>query len=110
MHTRTFGYIDDIIDGLKIVMDNGKIGEVYNVGGTEEISILELANRIITLTQSSAKIEFVPFSQVFGEKFEETRQRKPDIRKISSLGYTPKYSLEDALLKIIEAIKQRGEV
>ncbi len=108
-HTRTFAYIDDVIDGLKTVMSNGKAGEVYNVGGTEEVSILELANRIITLTHSSSMIEFVPFSQVFGEKFEETRQRKPDIRKISVLGYTPKYSLEDALLKIIEAIKQRGE-
>ncbi len=109
-HTRTFAYIGDVINGLKTVMSIGKVGEVYNVGGTEEVSILELANRIITLTRSSSKIEFVPFSQVFGEKFEETRQRKPDIRKISSLGYNPKYSLEEALLKIIKEIKQRGEV
>ncbi len=108
-HTRTFAYIDDILDGLQMVIDNGKIGEIYNIGGTEEISILELANRVITLTQSFSNIEFIPFVQVFGEKFEETKQRKPDIGKLRGLGYSPKYSLDKALLKIIEAIKQRGE-
>ncbi len=104
-HTRTFGYVDDVIDGMEIVMNGGKAGDIYNVGGTEEINILELANSIIDLTHSSSKIEFVPFKQVFGEKFEETRQRKPDIRKLSESGYSPKYSLEDALLKIISAMK-----
>jgi len=109
-HTRTFGYVDDVIDGMEIVMKNGEVGNVYNVGGTEEISILEVANRIINLTHSSSKIEFVPFKQVFGEKFEETIQRKPDIKKLSELGYSPKYSLDEALLKIISTMKLGGDI
>ncbi|ACL77100.1 NAD-dependent epimerase/dehydratase family protein [Ruminiclostridium cellulolyticum] len=109
-HTRTFSYVDDIIDGIEIIIENGKDGEVYNIGGTEEISILELAKRIINLTNSSSAVEFVPFSKVFGDNFEETRQRKPDISKLCNLGYNPKYSLDEALLKIISVIKQRGDI
>ena len=109
-HTRTFGYIDDITDGIELVMSKGKKGEIYNIGGTEEINILGLAKKIISLTNSASKIEFLPFKKVFGENFEETRQRKPDISKICELGYSPKYSLEAALLKIISCLKAGGEI
>ncbi len=100
-HTRTFGYIEDILDGLEIVLVKGSLGEIYNIGGFEEISISALAEKIKTMTGSSSPIEFIPFARAFGPYFEETPKRIPDIGRLRNLGYEPRYSLEEALAKII---------
>ncbi len=99
--TRTFGYIEDILDGLEIVLVKGSLGEIYNIGGFEEISISALAEKIKTMTGSSSPIEFIPFVRAFGPYFEETPKRIPDIGRLRNLGYEPRYSLEEALAEII---------
>jgi UDP-glucose 4-epimerase len=101
MQTRTFGYIEDILDGLNIVLQNGVLGEIYNIGGCEEISILSLAEKIKAMTNSSSPIEFIPFSSAFGPDFEETSRRIPDISRLRKLGYEPRYSLDEALAEIV---------
>ncbi len=110
LQTRTFGYIEDIIDGILIVMEKGYAGEIYNIGGTEEIRIMDLANRIIKLANSRSITEIVPFEEVFGLNYEETTQRMPDITKITVLGYSPKYSLDDSIVKVTDHIRLRGEI
>jgi UDP-glucose 4-epimerase len=110
MQTRTFGYIEDIIDGVLIVIEKGLEGEIYNIGGTEEIRIMDLASKVIKLAKSSSGIEMVPFEKIYGKNFEETIQRMPDITKIRGLGYSPKYSLDASILRIIDYIRLRGEI
>ncbi|AAK78770.1 UDP-glucose 4-epimerase [Clostridium acetobutylicum] len=100
--TRTFGYIEDILNGLQLVLNYGEIGEIYNIGGTEEIRILDLAKKIKVLTQSNSNINLVPYEKAFDKNFEETLQRVPDISKLKKLGYTPHYSLDEALKSIIK--------
>jgi UDP-glucose 4-epimerase len=99
--TRTFGYIEDILDGVQLVLKNGVAGEIYNIGGQEEVTILSLAEKIKELTGSSSPIEYIPFATAFGPYFEETAKRIPDITRLQQFGYAPRYSLEHALKEII---------
>lgn len=100
--TRTFCHVNDILNGVEFVIRDGKIGEVYNIGGTNEITILNLAKKIIQLTESNSKIEIIPYEKAFDKNFEETTQRVPNINKLIKLGYKPKYSLDETLKDIIE--------
>lgn len=106
--TRTFCYIEDMLDGLELVLQKGTVGGIYNIGGREEISILALAKKIISFTQSSSDIKFIPFSSAFGPNFEETSRRIPDITRLRELGYRPRYSLDEALAEIILHYRQHN--
>src|SRR5207245_1050056 len=76
--TRCFCHVSDIIRALKGLMDEPSTsGCIYNVGSTESISILELAERVKTLTRSSAEIVFVPYEEVYGQGIEDMFHRKP---------------------------------
>lgn len=105
--TRTFGYIEDVLDGTELVLEKGVTGVIYNIGGFEEISIFSLAKKIKALTGSSSAIEFIPFASAFGPDFEETARRIPDIGRLLQLGYTPRYSLDQALTEIIAYHRQK---
>lgn len=101
LQTRTFGYIEDVLNGLELVLQKGEVGEIYNIGGTEEITILQLANKIKVLTNSNSIIELVPYKKAFDDNFEETLQRVPDISKLRKLGYSPSYTLDTAIRNTI---------
>ncbi|URZ04634.1 NAD-dependent epimerase/dehydratase family protein [Clostridium felsineum] len=101
LQTRTFGYIEDVLNGLELVLQKGEVGEIYNIGGTEEITILQLANKIKVLTKSNSIIELVPYKKAFDDNFEETLQRVPDISKLRKLGYSPSYTLDTAIRNTI---------
>ncbi|MHC1721997.1 MAG: NAD-dependent epimerase/dehydratase family protein [Aminipila sp.] len=103
--SRTFVYIEDLLDGMELVIEKGINGEVYNIGGTEEIKIMDLARKIINITKSDSDIEFVPFEKVFGSNYEETMQRRPDISKLRDLGYNPQYTLEKSITSLIKYLK-----
>lgn len=105
-HARTFVDIRDALDGLERVMQQGGWGEVYNIGGAEEITVLELARRVLTLAGSSSPVCLVPFEEAFGPDFEEIGRRVPDIRRLRALGYEPRRTLEETLQSIIE--EKRG--
>jgi len=79
------------------------VGEVYNIGSDEEITILELAERIRELSGSESPIEFVPYSEAFGENFEDMPRRVPSLEKIrAAVGHDPRYGLDDVLEAVIE--------
>ncbi len=81
---------------------------MFNVGSTEEISILDLANRVIALTASSSEIAFIPYERAYGEGFEDLQRRVPDITRIRQLvGWAPEYSLDQTILDVVEWL--RGE-
>lgn len=99
---RCFGYVGDVIQGLLAMAERSEaLGEVFNLGNTEEISILELAQRVIALTGSSSQIEMIPYEVAYEEGFQDMHRRVPDIEKARRLlGYAPQVGL-DALLEIV---------
>jgi UDP-glucose 4-epimerase len=102
--SRCFADVADIIWGLKTLMNEPKaIGQVFNLGNTEEITIEDLAQKIKVLVGSESKIEYVPYENAFEEGFEDMQRRMPDISKITEyIGYKPKYNLDKILERVIK--------
>jgi UDP-glucose 4-epimerase len=102
--TRCFGYVGDVVGALIKVMDHPQAtGQVFNIGSSEEVTILELARRVKELTRSESEITFVPYDEAYEEGFEDMPRRVPDISKISALvGFRPEMSLDGILQSVIE--------
>lgn len=103
--TRCFGHVSDVVDALVRLLDNEcAVGDVFNVGnGGEEISILELAERVVELTGFDSEIELVPYEDAYESGFEDMRRRVPDTTKLERLtGWSPKRSLDEILEEVIE--------
>jgi UDP-glucose 4-epimerase len=103
--TRSFCAVSDVVEALSDLMDTPEsIGQAYNIGSTSEISIKDLASKVIELTESNSQIEFKTHSEVFGESFEEPVRRVPDISKITkTIGWKPKKSLNEIILELVES-------
>lgn len=101
--TRTFTYVKDVVWAfMHLVEKKAAFGQVFNIGGTEEISILDIAKRIISAIGSSSDIQFIPYDKAFGKDFEDMKRRVPGIDKIQSLiDFNPKTSLDAILTKVI---------
>jgi UDP-glucose 4-epimerase len=105
---RCFCHIDDAVKALVLVMDSDKtVGEVYNVGNNQQISIIELAKKVIELTGSSSSIEKIAYEKAYPEGFEDMQRRVPDISKIRRvLGWAPEINL-DQIIKDIAAYNSK---
>jgi UDP-glucose 4-epimerase len=101
---RCFCHVDDAVRALLLVMDSDKaVGNVFNIGNNQQISILELAKKIIEITGSKSEIVKLPYSEAYPEGFEDMQRRVPDISKIkNALGWTPQIGL-DQIIKDIAA-------
>jgi len=102
--SRCFTHVSDAVSALMGLIEHPEaIGEVYNVGSSREVTILEVAERIKWLAGSDSRIVFVPYQEAYEEGFEDMMRRVPDISKINKLiGYAPKISLDEILTSIIE--------
>jgi UDP-glucose 4-epimerase len=102
--TRSFTYVGDVVDALsKLMVEPRAVGQVFNIGNPEEISMLALAERIRTMTASSSDIVLVPYEQAYDAGFEDMPRRVPSIDKIQALiGYQPTVSLDEILARVIE--------
>ena len=105
--SRCFCHVADTVDGLLRVLDNRRaVGSVFNVGSTEEITILELAKAIVDKTGSNSDIQLVPYDEAYLEGFEDMRRRVPDISKIEALtGWRPRHTLHDILTHTIADVR-----
>ena len=105
---RCFCHIEDAVRALLLVMDSDKaIGEVFNVGNNHQISIMELAKKVIEITKSTSTIEKIPYEKAYPEGFEDMQRRVPDISKIKQvLGWTPELNL-DQIIKDIAAYNSK---
>ena len=105
---RCFCHVDDAVGALLLVMDSDKaIGQVFNVGNNQQISIMELAKKVIEITNSSSKIERIAYKDAYPDGFEDMQRRVPDISKIKQvLGWTPKINL-DQIIKDIAAFNSK---
>ena len=105
--SRTFCSVTDVVDALVLLMDSKEsIGQAFNIGSTHEITITELAQKVIKLTDSKSEIVYKKHSEVFGDHFEEPQRRVPDISKIKKVvGWQPKQSLDEVIVEIAEYLK-----
>ncbi len=105
--TRCFIHIKDVIKALiELIQEPKAVGEVFNIGSQEEISIEQLAKQIIKLTNSSSKIEYIPYEQAYEEGFEDMQRRVPDITKINKLiGFKLTYTLPEIIKDIVTYLK-----
>ena len=103
--SRVFCHVDDAVQAIAIIAaTNATIGEVFNVGGSGEITINELAEKVIAVTKSQSVITYTPYSDAYPAGFEDIQRRVPDISKISSaIGWAPTKDLE-AIIKDIARI------
>ena len=102
--SRCFCYVGDVVGALTGLMDEPKaVGEVFNVGSNQEITIVELAKKVKELTASRSEISFVPYDEAYEEGFEDMPRRIPDISKVNRLvGFRPEMNLEGILRTVID--------
>ena len=102
--SRCFGYVGDVVGALIGLMEkDDAVGQVFNIGSNQEITILDLARRVKELTQSTSEIVFVPYDEAYEEGFEDMPRRVPDISKVGDLvGFSPKMDLTGILKSVID--------
>jgi len=106
--SRCFTFVGDVVRGIIALAHEPKaVGDVFNLGSTDEVTIEHLARRTIALTGSSSPIIYVPYDQAYEVGFEDMRRRMPDIRKIKALiGWEPCVTLDGILTRVIAHMRQ----
>jgi UDP-glucose 4-epimerase len=101
---RCFCHVNDVVRALVELMQRDDVhGQVFNIGSTYEVSMLELAERIRALTESSSEIVLVPYDEAYEQGFEDMRRRVPDITRIEDLlGWRPTVPLEAIITDVVE--------
>jgi UDP-glucose 4-epimerase len=107
---RCFMHVEDAVTALVGLAEHpSAVGQVYNVGSSEEVTILELAERVKKLTRSDSRIVFIPYAEAYEEGFEDMLRRVPDTTKIRNLlGFRQERALDDVLRSVIEFEQSRG--
>ena len=102
--TRCFCYVGDVVDGLIALSEHeGALGQVFNIGGTDEVSIRDLASRVIDLAGSRSELEFIPYDVAYEEGFEDMVRRVPDTSRARQLvGFKPSVNLDDIIRLVID--------
>jgi UDP-glucose 4-epimerase len=108
--TRCFCYVGDTVRALIALLDHpDAVGKIFNVGNPQEVSILELAQRVVKLAQSSSPIVLVPYEHAYEAGFEDMRRRVPDISRLTALtGFRPTLDLDDIIRTVIEYEQAHG--
>jgi len=101
--TRTFTHVSDVVEALMRLLETPEaVGEVVNIGGTREVSILDLAKRIRQKTGCSSEIRLIPYDEIFPKDFEDMKRRVPSIEKLKKLvGFEPSRDLDTILNDVI---------
>jgi len=105
---RCFGYVGDVVGGMLALMaEPTAVGQVFNLGNDEEITIADLAKRVIERTGSSSRIRFVPYEEVFSSGFEDMQRRVPCLDKARQyIGYKPTEDLNGIIDKVVAYYRQ----
>jgi UDP-glucose 4-epimerase len=108
--SRSFTYVGDVVDCLmKLTLEPKAVGQVFNIGNKEEVTILRLAEIVREMTGSASTIEFVPYDKAYEAGFEDMPRRVPDLTKVHKLvGYEPKVQLNEIIAKVIEHYRMHG--
>jgi UDP-glucose 4-epimerase len=100
--TRCFCHVEDTVRALQGLMEAGGSGEIYNVGSQNRISIIELAHRVLDLTESASELVHIPYERVYEQGIEDMLHRMPALDKIrSEIGWEPDRSLDEILADVL---------
>ena len=107
--SRSFTYVGDVVRAMVALIDEPRaVGQVFNIGNGQEISIGELAARVKAQTGSTSEIVCIPYEQAYEIGFEDMPRRVPDITKVRSLvGYEPTVDLDEILARVVEFFRQQ---
>jgi UDP-glucose 4-epimerase len=110
--SRSFTYVGDVVGALmKLMVEPKAIGQVFNLGNNEEVSIRSLAERIKEHTGSHSPIRIIPYEQAYEAGFEDMPRRVPDLTKIKELiGYEPKVGLDEIIQRVVADLRAREDV
>lgn len=102
--SRCFCHVSDVVDGLIALSEHPQaFGRVFNIGGTDEISIADLAQRVIDLVGSTSPVEYIPYNVAYEEGFEDMDRRVPNISRAQEIiGFEPSFDLDDILRSVID--------
>jgi len=105
---RCFCHVGDIVEALeKLMRTPATAGQVYNLGGDEEISINDLAQLVIRLAESSSAIEHISYEQAYGHRFEDMHRRVPNLEKVhGAIGFEPRRKLEEIVRSVIAELSR----
>jgi UDP-glucose 4-epimerase len=104
LQSRAFCHVADVVGALlKLVAEPAAVGQVINIGNTQEVTITGLAERVRQLSGSSSAIKYVPYDEAYESGFEDMPRRVPDLTKVHALiGYQPRFTLDDILRQVID--------
>ena len=107
--SRCFCDVEDVITALLILLERADTpGRLFNVGSTEEVTILELAERIRRVTKSRSEVRLVPYTEAYGPGFEDMQRRVPDTTRLRELaGWKPTRSLDETLGRVRDSLRAR---
>jgi UDP-glucose 4-epimerase len=107
--SRAFTHVTDVVGALlKLIVEPKAIGQVINIGTTQEITIKDLAERVKALSESASPVRFIPYDEAYESGFEDMPRRVPDLSKVASLvGYRPRYTLDDILVQVIDYFRKK---
>jgi len=106
--SRSFTYVGDVVAALaRLAAEPLAVGQVFNIGNTEEVTIRALAERVRVLTGGRSTVQLIPYDQAYELGFEDMPRRVPDISRVRDLiGFAPRMSLDDIICRVIEYVRQ----
>jgi len=110
--SRCFTHVADVITGLvQCAMCDSTVGQVFNLGNTEEITVNALAERVVAATQSNSTVDHIPYEEAYGPGFEDMDRRVPDISKAHKwFGYEPSHSLTDIIISVVDYYRDKAKL
>jgi UDP-glucose 4-epimerase len=107
--SRCFGYVGDVIGALITLANHSQaVGQIFNIGSDEEITIMELAQKVKAITGSHSEIIKVPYEEAYEQGFEDMARRVPDLTKIKNLiGYTPKVTIDEIIVRVRDYFQEQ---
>ena len=108
LQTRTFTGVNDVVQVfMALIRNEESFGQVFNIGGSEEISMLDLAKKILALTESKSEIVLIPYEEAYQADFEDMMRRVPSVEKVAGLiGFKPHVNLDDILPEIVTFMRK----
>jgi UDP-glucose 4-epimerase len=108
--SRCFCHVEDVAGAILALMSSpSAVGEVFNLGSDQEISINDLAKTVVRILGSQSKIEHIPYEVAYGRSFDDLPRRVPDLTRIKrAIGFAPRYSLEQIIRSVADFEQSQG--
>lgn len=108
--TRCFAHVSDVVDAVMLIaFSPNTVGRTINIGNDQEISMNDLARKIIEMTNSKSEVVYTPYEDVYGKDFEDMARRVPNLDLIGSLvGWKPRRNLDTIIMDIVKDLKDRA--